>query len=76
MWLDIYLGILLPIDATNIPPNPMARGPPHARNLSLGAQAAVKDKEATTPAVQAAARTTRGPPSNINGAMTRPTTLL
>ena len=68
--------IVLPIDATNIPPKPRARGPPQDRNLSLGAHAAVNESDATTPAVQAAARTTRGPPSNISGAITTPTTLL
>ena len=65
-----------PIDATKIPPKPRANGPPQERNLSLGAHAAVKEREATTPAVHAAARTTNGPPSNMRGAMTKPTTPL
>ena len=59
-----------------MPPSPRANGPPQERNLSPGAHAAVKDNDATTPAVQAAARTTKGPPSSMRGAMIKPTTPL
>lgn len=54
------------------PPSPMAKGPPQVRNLPSGAQAAVSDKAPTTPPVTAAARRTKGPPSNIIGAMRVP----
>ena len=54
------------------PPSPMAKGPPQVRNLPSGAQAAVSDKAPTTPPVTAAARRTKGPPSNIIGAIRVP----
>ena len=44
--------------------------------MSSGAQAAVRDNAATVPMVYVAARMTSGPPSNIKGAITRPTTPL
>ena len=40
-----------PIEAANTPPNPMARGPPMYKNLSLGAQTATVDRPPTIPAV-------------------------
>lgn len=61
------------MEATQIPPRARDRGPPHVKNFSSGAQAAVKDSAATVPAVYAAALNTSGPPTNINGAITTPT---
>ena len=43
-------------------PRPMARGPPQARNLSLGAQAATVERPPTIPAVYQAARVRIEPP--------------
>lgn len=62
----------LPKQAMQTPPSPMAKGPPQVRNLPSGAQAAVSDKAPTTPPVTAAARRTKGPPSNIIGAIRVP----
>ena len=62
----------LPRHAMQTPPRPIAKGPPHVRNLPSGAQAAVSDKAPTTPPVMAAARRTKGPPSSIRGAMRVP----
>ena len=62
----------LPKQAMQTPPSPMAKGPPQVRNLPSGAQAAVSDNAPTTPPVTAAARRTKGPPSNIIGAMRVP----
>ncbi len=45
-------------------PSPMARGPPQARNLSLGAQAATVDRPPTIPAVYQAARVRIEPPAH------------
>merc|ERR1719167_47287 len=52
----------------------MAKGPPHVRNLSLGAQAATVDRPPTIPAVYQAARVRIGPPSRQMGATTAPRT--
>ena len=51
----------IPMEATQTTPSPSARGPPHLRYLSLGAQAAVRLSPPTTPAVYRAARDTSGP---------------
>ena len=51
----------IPIEDTTTIPRPRARGPPHLRYLSLGAQAAVRLSPPTTPAVYRAARPTSGP---------------
>ncbi|RMX49438.1 hypothetical protein pdam_00013346, partial [Pocillopora damicornis] len=59
----------IPRHAIHTPPRPMAKGPPHDRNLPSGAQAAVRDKAPTTPPVTAAALSTNGPPSNMRGAI-------
>ena len=40
-----------PIEAMQIPPSASDRGPPHVKNFSSGAHAAVRDKADTAPAV-------------------------
>lgn len=42
---------ILPIEEANTTPNPMARGPPIVKNLSLGAHTATVDNPPTIPAV-------------------------
>lgn len=66
----------VPRHAIHTPPRPMAKGPPHDRNLPSGAQAAVRDKAPTTPPVTAAALSTNGPPSNMRGAIRVPISAL
>ena len=66
----------LPRETMQIPPNANDNGPPHVKNLSSGAHAAVNDKPVTAPAVYAAARRTNGPPMSTNGAITAPITAL
>lgn len=56
---DTYMYV--PMEETNTTPKPRASGPPHLRYLSLGAQAAVRLRPPTTPAVYMAARPTSGP---------------
>lgn len=53
------------MEETNTTPSPRASGPPHLRYLSLGAQAAVRLRPPTTPAVYRAARPTSGPGDTI-----------
>merc|ERR1712012_57139 len=55
-------------------PNPIARGPPMYRNLSLGAVRATVDNPPTIPAVYHAARVSKGPPRKQIGATTAPIT--
>ena len=59
-----------------MPPSANESGPPQVKNLSSGAHAAVNDRPLTAPAVYAAARKTKGPPTSTNGAITAPTTAL
>jgi len=42
---------LLPKDAANTAPKPIAKGPPMLRNFSLGAQTATVESPPTMPAV-------------------------
>ena len=60
------------MDAAKMTPNPMARGPPMYKNLSLGAVAATVERPPTMPAVYQAARVRIGPPKRQIGAMTAP----
>ena len=59
MYTSQHVCMTVPIEETKTTPS--ARGPPHLRYLSLGAQAAVSPSPSTTPAVYRAARPTRGP---------------
>lgn len=40
-----------PMEAAKTPPNPIAKGPPMYKNLSLGAQTATVERPPTIPAV-------------------------
>ena len=61
MYTSQHVCMTVPIEETKTTPSARARGPPHLRYLSLGAQAAVRPSPSTTPAVYRAARPTRGP---------------